>query len=178
MSYKQSYSQTVNSLETTTPFREGSKYLPAQKEANLESRCLSIHWNMTEWSSGLRFERSQACESHHDSSTWDPEAQAGSHSDQKFHPGSDELAHPWGKNRLCTYHLITTLSQGALPGYTTTTVWQYEKIDRQSKRWETNIGSYRSPNVITTPYSQLLTTMSLLVGNIAEELRSDTLQEK
>lgn len=54
-----------------------------------------------------------------------------------------------------------------LPGGTTTVnimMKQHQKTDRQSKWCESNIGSCRSSNVITTPYSQLLTSMSLLVG--------------
>lgn len=53
---------------------------------------------------------------------------------------------------------------------------QYQKTDRQSKRQESNLGSCRSPDVITTPYSQLLATVPLLAGNVAEEVRSGSLQ--
>lgn len=106
----------------------GVKNLSSWKGADLESRCLNIHWNMTEWSSGLCFEPSQACESHHNSSTGDPEIPP----------------RKWGIDPSLMEELLHLSPHCPfIPGGTarvSTTMRQYQRTNRQSKGGESSLG--------------------------------------
>lgn len=154
ISYKQGYSQTELLSRPPVHLEVGINTYQLRKRL-IWKAGVKAFIGIWQWSSGLHFEWSQACESHHNSNTWDAEAQAGSLTLMR----NSTLEVSSGPSLMKEQPLHLSHHCHFLPGGTTSvnTMKQHQKTDRQSKWCESNI-------VITTPCSQLLTSMSLLVG--------------